>query len=406
MKRLMKSMNNPQLAYKTILVAGTNGKGSTSAMLANILSESGIKTGLYTSPHLFRLNERIKVRGKDITSREIASLIKRIRGYAKKASVEGLTFFEFMTAMAFLHFYDIGVEVAVIEVGLGGRFDATNIVEPELSIITNIGLDHSEYLGGTLSSVAIEKAGIIRRSRQVVTGADKRVALSVIRKRARELDARLLVLDKDFFIEASGKSKSFDFISPDNRIKGLRLNLRGAHQQRNAALALKAVELLRESALNIPVRAIRRALKGVEWPGRFDCINKKPVVIADSAHNGHGARALRETLYAEGYKDIVFVFGAMEDKDISAIIKELIPITKTFILTEPSSERSATVLELQGLKVLSGFKGDVLVKRRVGSACKEAMRLACPSGVVCATGSIFLLADVYGYFSKKSRKLL
>ncbi|MBI5469115.1 MAG: bifunctional folylpolyglutamate synthase/dihydrofolate synthase, partial [Deltaproteobacteria bacterium] len=316
-KKLLAALGDPHKAYPSIHVAGTNGKGSTSAILHSILSQR-YRTGLYTSPHLRRFNERIRVNGALIKDSEVVRAVVRIEVAAKKAGIRGLTFFEFTTAMALLHFRDKGVEAAVLETGMGGRWDATNAVEPVVSVITNIGLDHTEFLGPDIKSVAFEKAGIIKKSTPVVTGTDKREALRVLCAAAREKNSPILTLGADFKTDPAAKKGRFDYSGPLWTLKGLSVGLRGAHQRRNAACALAALETV-SGRFKVTEKEIRRGVAGVVWPGRVEVLKTRPLVIVDSAHNPEGAATLRDALGSFKYSRLILVIGVMADKDIDGL---------------------------------------------------------------------------------------
>ncbi|MBI5328778.1 MAG: bifunctional folylpolyglutamate synthase/dihydrofolate synthase [Deltaproteobacteria bacterium] len=340
MKAILKSLDNPQDKLNIIHVGGTNGKGSTSAMIESILMKTGYKVGLYTSPHLFRFNERIRVNGREIPDRKIAELVERIRQRVE-AKVEAkakakespnlslnLTFFEFTTAMAFLYFAEEKVDIAVMEVGLGGRLDATNVGKPLVSVITNIAKDHESILGGRISDIAFEKAGIIKRGGILISGETKPAALKVLNSACKKKGAVFYRLDRDFFIEqwsngateqrrnrkADSSAPSLGWVPPrfpDSLTfhlspftftgrrwvyKNLQINLLGRHQHLNAACALAAAEVLEEKGYTIPEIAVRKGLASVYWPGRLEIVSRRPLIVLDCAHNPAGAEVLREAL--------------------------------------------------------------------------------------------------------------
>lgn len=395
-RKLLAALGDPHRAYPSIHVAGTNGKGSTSAILHSILSRR-YSTGLYTSPHLRRFNERIRVNGALIKDSEVVRGAERVEAAAKKAGVRGLTFFEFTTAMAFLHFRDSGVEAAVLETGMGGRWDATNIGEPIVSVITNIGLDHAEFLGPDISSVASEKAGIIKRSVPVVTGADKRDALRVIRAAAKEKDSPLFVLGTDFNITPSEKEGRFDYSGTAWTLKGLSVGLKGAHQRRNAACAIAALEAA-TGAFKVTAGDIKRGLAGVVWPGRVEVLKTRPLVILDSAHNPEGAAALKEALGSFKYSRLTLVIGVMADKDIDGIFSTLIPLADKVIFAAPRTQRAAPVETL--LQKARPYELDAEAAGTVKDALRAALKGARRADAVCVTGSVFTVGEALAYLKR------
>jgi len=346
---LLEKLDNPHLKFKSIHVAGTNGKGSVCAMLSSVFVEAGFKTGLYTSPHLFKYNERIRVGELEIGNLEMERPFRKIKPHAKKVQA---TIFEILTAMAFKYFADKKVDIAVVEVGMGGRFDATNVLIPEVSVITNIDYDHTEYLGKTLKKIAFEKSGIIKPGVPVVTGERKKEALSVIRRIAKKNRSRCAV--------AMGEVRN-----------EMRSALCGPHQRINAAVAVKTIELLKD--FKVTKGAIRAGLKKVKWPGRFEIISSShfPVpVIVDGAHNLAGIRALVVTIREQKIKTpLTVIFGAQKTKDVDAMIKELKPIAKEIIVTQSSHPGA-----MPGIKI-------------------RDLRLHDLSSPILVCGSIFLVAD-------------
>ena len=318
--RLLGILDNPQNKYKTIHVTGTNGKGSVCAMLSQILTTANIKTGLFTSPHLVSYRERIRINNEDINEADFANLVVEMKSCIDKMISEGSespTLFETLTAMAFKHFADQHVEYAVIEVGLGGLLDSTNVITPEVSVITNVANDHAERCGGDLLGIARYKAGIIKPNVPVVTGAEGE-PLEIIRTTAEDNHSKLYILGEDFFVDES-----------------LELSLQGDYQKINAAIAIKAAHIINSSFL-IPYSSFK-------WAGRFEIfhLNGKTIVI-DGAHNGAGAKALRESIDKK-FPTVrrVFLFGVLRDKDIEVIIDNLFRATDFVIVTKPNSERAA-----------------------------------------------------------------
>jgi len=397
-EKLLDLLGNPQNSYPSILVGGTNGKGSTASMIASVLREAGLKkVALYTSPHLSEFNERITVDGSEITGRKITQLtskIKALLGRNLKPS-----FFELTTAMAFEYFREKKADLAVLEVGMGGRWDATNVVTPLVSVITGISLDHTRYLGNTIRDIAFEKAGIIKYKGRVVTGATLPPSLNVIKEEARKKKASLYILGRDFRI--AGEEDSFSYYGGGKPLKRLCLNLKGRHQTRNAACALKTIDILKDYGYGIKKEAVRKGLKKAAWPGRFEIVRKNPAVILDCAHNPEGALVLKEALRRVPFKKLIFVIGVMEDKDIEGIFSALLALADTVIFTEPSCKRRAGVEML--LERLGNYAGKVIVKRKIREALKEAFKEASGKDCICVTGSIFTVGEARRYLYEKSR---
>ena len=399
-ERLLSSLKDPQKEYPSIHVAGTNGKGSTSATLEAILTEAGFSAGLYTSPHLERFNERIRISGEAIADSDVVRVAEAVKRGSEAAFAEGKgpTFFEFTTAMAFQYFKEKKVDIAVLETGMGGRLDATNIVTPLVSIITNVGFDHTLHLGEDLAAIAGEKAGIIKERVPVVTGVEAPLALPVIEEEAKKRGSRLFRYGADFRGNARPVERGFDYSGMSLRLTGLSLKLRGSHQFKNASCALAAVEVLQGLGYAIGEEAIREGLAGVFWPGRFEVMRERPLVILDCAHNPDGASvlaaALREFLAS---RRLVLVTGVMIDKDIDGIFSHLVPLASVVILTKPAMDRAAAVELLE--KKLVDYKKPVILTRTVKEACSRALKEASDGDAICVTGSIFTVGEARGFFT-------
>ncbi|MBI5699494.1 bifunctional folylpolyglutamate synthase/dihydrofolate synthase [Candidatus Saganbacteria bacterium] len=347
---VLAKLSAPQNKFKSILVAGTNGKGSVCAMLASILKEAGFTTGLFTSPHLYKWNERIKINGKDISTRDL----KRVTGEIEAAMGKvGLTPFEVITCAAFQYFAEQKVDMAVLEVGMGGRLDATNVITPLVSVITNVDYDHMEYLGDTLEKIAFEKAGIVKPKVPLVTAENKPEVLNVIRKTCEQKVAKL-------FIEpAPVKTGAVKNISP----------LIGPHQRSNETVAVKVSELL-----DIDKTAIKKGLQKTRWQGRFQIVSRKPLIIVDGAHNGAGARALVDTIKEQKIKGpLTFIVGMQDYKDSEAFLKVITPLADRLILarsSHPQAAKLGTLSVREALKQAKKFKNPIII-----------------------TGSLFVVAD-------------
>lgn len=361
-------LGDPHLKFKSIHVAGTNGKGSVCAMLDAILREAGYKVGLYTSPHLFKPNERVKIQGDDISDWRLERGIEKV----KKAG-EGLdlTTFEILTCVAFDYFADHKVDVAVVEVGLGGRLDATNVITPLVSVITNIDYDHTEYLGNTLKDIATEKAGIIKPGIPVVTAEDKPEALEVIQKACQSKEAGCWVMGEDAGMPCLPAGRE------------VRSRMLGPHQRRNEAVAIKVADLLK-----IDKSITTKGLAKVNWPGRFQIISSEPVMIVDGAHNVAGAQALKETIEELKIQvPLTLVLGIQGYKNIRGIVEVLAPLSDNLIVTRSSHPQAARPDEIAA-KI---DRGRVMILYSVKEAVEVARGLGRP---VLVTGSLFLVADV------------
>src|SRR5580698_9472706 len=416
MRMLLAAMAHPERTFPSVLIAGTNGKGSTSATLASILRASGLKTGLYTSPHLIRINERIRINGEQISDDDFAALHGEVDRVAEKL-VENKdlpwhpSFFEMMTAIAFAYFARERLEIAVLEVGMGGRLDATNVVEPRVSVITDISLDHQRFLGNTVGEIAREKVGIIRPGGVVVTLPQQPEANDVIGNTILELGARVVNAVSYVPPVSPGSSKYLvPSVEPSNprwiyryplAVLGeqflVETSLLGRHQLRNVALAIAAAPELSEQGFGgITANSIESGIRETRWPGRLQVIAGRPgwpEMVLDVAHNPAGAWALRSAL-SERYEDrpLIFVFGAMRDKAISEMTEILFPPAERVIATRPENPRAASPEEIQRAAVRTGV--DLETVKDVKLALERARVLAGAKAVVVITGSIYLVGEV------------
>lgn len=372
-------------------MAGTNGKGTTAASLASILEKSGRRTGLFTSPHLVSFTERIRVGGSEITEEEVIGLADRVR---EKAGGLNPTFFEVVTAMGFLHFKEKGAGWAVVETGMGGRLDATNVLVPEVSVITALGLDHKEFLGPAIEDIAGEKAGIIKEGAPVVSAAHEPRAMEVIEKAAREKGAPLHAAGRDFTFEVTrGEPRGtwFDYFSEGLAMKGLVIPLAGRYHALNASLAIRAFDLVAGGA-DDREKAVRDGLAALRWPGRLELVSADPPVLIDGAHNPQAAAALagelREGSVTEG-RGLVLVMGIMGDKDIKGIMEPLLPLAREVIFTAPGYARAAPPSLLARCARELGF-----AHPRTAGSVREALDMARASGgLVLVTGSFYTIGE-------------
>jgi dihydrofolate synthase/folylpolyglutamate synthase len=397
-RALLGALGRPDLRFPSVLVAGTNGKGSVAAMLARILTEHGFRTGLYTSPHLVRVEERIRIGDDLVTARSFARALTAVRERAEALVASGgllhpPTFFEALTATALAHFAEEAVDCAILEVGMGGRFDATNAVTPVLSVITTISLDHQKYLGGTLAEIAFEKAGIIKPGVPVVCGVRRGTALSVIRRRARELRARLVEVfgAGTAFAAAAGGGARFAYDTGEIRYE-FKPSLPGFHQGENAAVAIRSAELLGRIWRPLDQGKMIAAIGRTRWEGRLETVGSKPPVILDGAHNPEGAASLVAYLRDAVRKPVILIFDAMKDKDIGAMAASLFPLARTVVLTRIPMARAADPEEV--LRLWKGPRGNILVEPDVRKALKLAKTLAGEKTPVVAAGSLFLVGEI------------
>jgi dihydrofolate synthase/folylpolyglutamate synthase len=399
---LLDRMGNPQDAFPCVLVAGTNGKGSTAAFLASILRRAGLRTGLYTSPHLVRFEERIAVDGEMIPPEDLARITTLIRGHveemvARRGEDFRPSFFETATAMALRHFKDRRVDAAVLEVGLGGRLDATSVVDAVTCLFAPIDLDHQEFLGNDIRSIAREKAGILKRGSRALTAPQAPEAMEALREAAAERGAALLEAEKIWQVleGEKGTVTLAPRAGPGRRLENLVLSLRGRHQRMNALLAVAAATGLPGIGERISDEAIRSGLAGTRWPGRCEVAGESPTLLLDGAHNPASARALRQFLlesYDPAERKVVMIFGAMQDKDLDGIMEILLPCARRVILARAETPRAADPAVLETLA--RRHHPSVVRAPDLRSALDSARSEAGPGGVVCVTGSLYLVGDV------------
>jgi len=386
----LQRLGNPQHRYNTLHVGGTNGKGSTAAILAEILQISGYRVGLYTSPHLVDFRERIRVNAQLISENQVVALTEQIQS----AIPTTLTFFEFTTAIAFQHFAEQSVDIAVVEVGMGGRFDATNVLAPLGVVITSIAYDHESYLGTTLPEIAFEKAGIIKANTPVILGEMPIEAETRIREVASSRDAPCFGLGAAFHVlpEPDGR---FRYDGIHAHYDHLFCSLSGHHQMNNAGCALALLEQVSRKGLNVQESMIRLALSQVTWPGRMETLVQQPRLIIDGAHNPSAGRVLVDTLVPMLQKEdvrLVMVFAMMQDKDCAAFLNVMCSFLDHLILTEVPMPRTATVSELRQYVPEGPFT--LHEAPQLAEALKLAKQLANLSDVICVTGSLFLAGKV------------
>ncbi len=394
MVQLMRLLEDPHRAYPILHVAGTKGKGSVCALSAAALQAAGLRVGLYTSPHLLDYAERIQINAVPIPHAHLVELVESLKPFI--ARVPYLTTFEITTALAFLYFAQQKVDIAVIEVGLGGRLDATNIVWPQVSVITSISYDHMAVLGNTLAQIAGEKAGIIKEGRPVVSASQAPEALERIEEVAKEKHAPLTLLTRDVFAERSAfslKGQAVRIWTRDGRRLETHLPLLGVHQVENAGVAAAALWKLQEEGLPITDQAIAQGFAAARWPARFEIVRMEPPVIFDSAHNQVSFRALSQTL-AETFPQhaVYLVFGSSEDKDIPSMLSEIRPRLRKLILTRAHHPRAAALEDLEQIARTQGIAFERHAE--VAQAFARALELASQDGnAVLVAGSMFVTAE-------------
>jgi dihydrofolate synthase/folylpolyglutamate synthase len=395
--RLMRGLGNPEENFSSIHLAGTNGKGSIAAFLSSVLTHAGYKVGLYTSPHLIRFNERIQVSGCPISDADVGRAAETVRRIYIQG--EPPTFFECATAMALHHFALKKVDWAVLETGMGGRYDATNVVQPEVTVISNISMEHQEYLGNTLADIAREKAGIIKEGAGVVTGARQKSALAVIEHVAKGSGVPLYRLGRELRIRRDGKG-GFTYTGVSRRWSHVKIGLLGDHQIANASLALGAIELLLDKGLQLTDESIYSGLKSTQWPGRLEVVSREPLVILDGAHNPSAVRMLKKFLEKSNVSGrLIMVVGILEDKAWKPMLRLLAGVADRMIITRPEYERSADPHQLA--LFARSLKEDLFVLPHLPEAVSFALREADPADTVCITGSLYTVGDARAYLATR-----
>ncbi|MFQ6106198.1 MAG: bifunctional folylpolyglutamate synthase/dihydrofolate synthase [Thermoplasmata archaeon] len=398
MRELLGHLGNPQERFRSIHVTGTNGKGSVCTFLSSALKEAGYKVGTYTSPHVLRYNERMQINGEQISDERVMEYINTIRPIAEGMGADPTshpTFFEFTTAMAFSYFADEGIDVGVIEVGMGGRLDATNVITPDVAVITHLALEHTEHLGKTLDRIAKEKAGIIKPGVPVVSAEEN----LVIRRTCVERGCELTVVEDDYPYERTSFDTSGQTLWVESPRNELRTRLLGSYQLQNAATAYATLDVLRKAGHDISEDAIRRGFANARWPARLEVVRQRPMVIIDSSHNPDGMRNLRDALLETTKNDgITFVVGVMSDKDVSPMLEAIAPVAGRIICTKPDYWRAMDPDEIErGARKLVD---NVEVVSAVSEAIERALSISDDDDVICITGSIFTAGDATHYLKE------
>ncbi len=389
---LLSRMGDPQNSFHSVLIAGTNGKGSTAVMLASILQHAGLKVGLYTSPHLIDVRERIVINGIKISRHDLGELIAEIKDHTR----EPVTYFECLTAAAFLYFSRRRVNIAVLEVGLGGRLDATNISQPLVSVITNIALEHTAYLGKTLTAIAREKGGIIKRKGVCVTAATQEKVIDVFTGICHEQQARLVRLGIDFKIKIH-RDESISYQGQNRKIEQLTVPLRGSYQLSNTALALAAIEILEKKGYRIDDQAIQKGLAKTRWEARGEILRQDPLFLLDGAHNPAGIASLCRLLQKDfSGRRLILIFSALADKDYRRMLRKIAPLVHKTFLPPLQTKRAVTPQVLAAFMESEGYP--VLMSKSVMASIEQALQCAGTDDLICACGSLYLAGEVKQVF--------
>ena len=390
---LLEQLGNPQKFFKSIHIAGTNGKGSTAAILDSVLRHAGYNTGLYTSPHLINLRERIRTRGHCISELDLLSHVVDIQAAAEDNNA---SFFEILTAIAFKHFSEQQVDIAIVETGLGGRLDATNTLLPEISVITEIGLDHTRILGKHMKKIASEKAGILKKGIPGIIGSQIDSVRDYYREIAKKQNLHLRYVLEEVLIENIRLLESgtlMDIRMEGHEYKDLNLHLPGCHQVENAATVLCTIDELRKQGWKISDESVYAGFAETNWRARLELIQIAPKIVLDSAHNPLGAKRLVNALESIfQYTNLILVFGVLADKDYESMAKLLFPLSNHLILTKPPNERGLNPEKL--LPFTRQDKQSVDILEAVDDAWKKAMEVAQPEDLICACGSIYFVGEI------------
>ncbi len=402
-RTLLHYMDNPHQKLQYIHVAGTNGKGSTSAMMASILREQGYRAGLFISPYIEEFTERIQINREKISKQDLARITANVKATIEKMIADGCnhpTEFEIVTAIAFRYFYEQQCDIVVLEVGLGGRFDATNVIESSLvSVITSISMDHTEYLGDTIDKIAYEKSGIIKPNSTVVVYPDQHPdALEVIKQTAREQHAQLIISNNSNYTVVSDTIEGIRFHYKD--YKDIEIPLLGLHQVKNAMTAITAIEALSEySNMSISSDSIKIGLKKVTWPGRLEVLGVQPLFIIDGAHNIAGINALKTAL--EKYRDarkIVFIIGMLRDKAYETCVSEIASMADLIITTTPQNPRALPAKELGS--IVKQYSKNVRIENNIQKVIQMAVEHATTNDLICCFGSLYLIGEIKNFFGE------
>lgn len=398
---LLELMGNPHKKLKYVHVGGTNGKGSTVAFISSILMSSGYKVGTFISPYIQRFTERITVNGKEISEVALARITAFVKEKIEIMLAKGYnhpTEFEIVTAIGFQYYYECNCDIVVLEVGLGGRFDSTNVIDtPLAAVITTISYDHMNILGDTLPKIAFEKAGIIKEMGDVIVYPQVLEVQQVFDEACSEKGCRLYKaeIDKVELLDFAVEGQTFNY----KEYKDLQIGLIGEHQVRNAAVALKVTEVLNNKGFSISEEAIRIGLKNARWPGRLEVVSKQPLFMIDGAHNAEGARVMADALQKYfPHRRKIFIIGVLRDKNIDSILEAVAPIAHQFITVTPNSERALSAINLS--KIILNYCNNVLTSDKIVSGIKAALKNSSNDDIICAFGSLYYIGEIREYFQK------
>lgn len=394
--KLLSRLKNPEKRLRFVQVAGTNGKGSVSVMLSEILSEAGYKVGLYTSPYIVRFNERIKIDGNSISDEDLAQITEKVKAEAEKMA-DHPTEFELITAVALEYYKEKKCDIVILEAGMGGRYDATNAVENTiLSVITGISLDHTDYLGDTIEKIASEKAGIIKNNAPVIFGGVNETARKVIKEEADGKRSEFLTSERDALTDISVSSEGINFNYKN--YKGLKLSMVGSYQPVNAAIVLKAVEVLKEKGFNVEEKMIREALNRVRWPARMEKISEDPIIYYDGGHNREGVEAAVQSVKAIfGEEKVYVISGVMRDKEYDFIAKRLSSVAKKVFTVTPENPRSLPSNEFAKVFTEVPSEGFSTIEEGVKAAVTAAKK---DSSAILVSGSLYMYSDIVSAVKK------
>lgn len=396
---LLKAFGNPHRRQRYIHIAGSNGKGSVAAMVETILMKSGLKVGFYSSPHLVRFTERFRINGQEIAPDKAAAIAGELIDVIKPGHPP--TFFEVATAMALIYFAREKVDISIMEVGMGGRLDATNVIRPVVSVITNISLEHQFFLGSHLMDIAKEKAGIIKRGVDLVTAATQPSVIRLFESICEEKKASFWRVGKDVRYRSNGSS--FNYYGLKRSFKGLELGLKGRFQNRNAALSLAVIEILERKGFEFSSREVVGGLKDTTWPGRMHIVSRDPLIILDGAHNPKAIKELANSIKSGfSYRRLILVIGVMEDKDIGNIIRGILPIADYVIYTRPDYYRSASPERLLREASSNTKQGEIVPV--ISEALEKAKEMVSPEDMILVCGSLFTVGEAMTYFDPEKYK--
>jgi dihydrofolate synthase/folylpolyglutamate synthase len=401
--RLLQVLDDPHRALQVIHVGGTNGKGSVSAMMASVLQEGGYRVGLYTSPHLVSFTERIQINGTEIPWDEVVRLTDLLRSRVEAEGIpQQFTFFDFTTALALYYFAQQDVDVTILEVGLGGRLDSTNVVHPLITVITNVAKDHFQILGESVEDIAQEKAGIVKHGIPLISGVTQPAVIQILEEMCKKKEASLSLAGRDFTGEKIAAG-TFHFHGRQWNLEDITLGVRGSFQVENATVALGALKILEEKGYKVAEESIYRGLATVRWPGRLEVVHESPQIVLDGAHNPAAAGSLKKALQEEfDYHRLYMVMGIMQDKEVSAIVGTIAPIADVLIAASPHNPRAMGAQQLAD--IVRDYSSAVTVIEDVGEAVAYAQKEAQKDDLILITGSLFTVGEARDYIVSKEQR--